>query len=817
MSLPESTRVAIIGGGICGASLLYHLAHEGWSDTLLIEKGELTSGSTWHAAGQVTHSVSGYTLAAMRRYACELYDALPAESGVATTWHRSGSFRMAYHDEEVDWLQAQLGLADYVGNEMHWVGPEFIAELHPFFDISEVQGAVWTPNDGHVDPTGATNALVAVARKLGADVSRHNRVVDIGRWADGTFDVVTEAGTVHAEHVVNAAGSYAHQVAQMVGQAVPMANALHSYFVTTPVAEFAALERELPVVRDDYVSGYIRQEQDAGLIGIYEQSNAESVWADGPGWDLENPLFDADYDRVGLWLGRAFERVPILADHGIRRVIRGAIAHTPDGDPLIGPSGVPNFWQFAGVQVGLADGPGLGRELARWMVHGETDLSLRSYDARRFGYIEPDDVATYGRIKGTEDYEFRHQTPLPGLERPEARPYRPSPVLGALADAGAVFTQVYGWERPKWFPGAAGLPQRDVVSFRHTDWFEVAAAEAAAVRERVGIIDSTAFAKFDLTGPDAATVLDRLTTNRLPSNGRMSLTYSLTPTGRIEGELTVSRLGPEHFYLVSAAVFELKEREFFETHWPAGADARLVTRSSDFGVLTLAGPRSRDVLGTCTDADLGNDAFRWLSCREITVAGISGVRALRVGFTGELGWELHVPLGRIDDLYGALRDAGEPYGMANVGNHATEGLRMEKRYMISRDLTHDVTPDEAGLGRFVKPDKGDFVGRDALLARRADAASGKRPWRWKLAYLAVDTDAAEVGGSDAVYRDGRPVGLVTTGAYGFWVGQGLAFAYLNPADAEPGTPLTVRVLGDHRPARVLDAPVYDPTSARLRQ
>lgn len=686
MSLPESTRVAIIGGGICGASLLYHLAHEGCTDTLLIEKGELTSGSTWHAAGQVTHSVSGYTLAAMRRYACELYDALPAESGVATTWHRSGSFRIAYHDEEVDWLQAQLGLADYVGNEMHWVGPEFIAELHPFFDTSEVQGAVWTPNDGHVDPTGATNALV-----------------------------------------------------------------------------------------------------------------------------------DADYDRVGLWLERAFERVPILADYGIRRVVRGAIAHTPDGDPLIGPSGVPNFWQFAGVQVGLADGPGLGRELARWMVHAETDLSLRSYDARRFGYIEPHDVATYGRTKGTEDYEFRHQTPLPGLERPEARPYRSSPVLGALSDAGAVFTQVYGWERPKWFPGAAGLSQRDVVSFRHTDWFEVAAAEAAAVRERVGIIDSTAFAKFDLTGPDAAAVLDRLTTNRLPSKGRMSLTYTLTPTGRIEGELTVSRLGPEHFYLVSAAVFELKEREFFETHWPAGADAQLVTRSSDFGVLTLAGPRSREVLGACTGADLGNEAFRWLSCREITVAGVPGVRALRVGFTGELGWELHVPLGRIDDLYGGLRDAGEPHGMANVGNHATEGLRMEKRYMISRDLTHDVTPDEAGLGRFVKPDKGDFVGRDALLARRADAASGKRPWRWKLAYLAVDTDASEVGGSDAVYRDGRPVGLVTTGAYGFWAGQGLAFAYLNPADAEPGTRLTVRVLGDHSPARVLEGPVYDPTSARLRQ
>ncbi len=843
MAFPDRARVVIVGGGITGASLAYHLAHEGWTDTLLVEKAELTSGSTWHAAGQVTHSVSSYTLATFRKYACELYAALETETGVATTWHQSGSFRVAYDPVEVDWLRGQLGLAEYVGNEMHWVDKAFIAEKHPFYDVDKIVGAVYTPDDGHVDPSGATNAMIAAARSMGVLVSRRNRVLDINRRpatssrpTGGGFDVVTEQGTVEAEHVVNAAGCYAHQVAAMVGLSVPMANALHTYLITTPVPEFAALDQELPVVRDDYLSGYVRQEQESGLIGIYEQTNAEAAWPEGPDWSLENPLFPADYDRIGFWLERAFERVPILADHGIKQVIRGAIAHTPDGEPLLGPSGVPDFWQLAGVQVGIADGPGLGRELARWMVHGETNVSLRGYDARRFGFVPADDALRYGRIKGTEDYEFRHQTPVPGLEHPAERPYRSNPLVERFRAGGAVFTQVYGWERPKWYPTVAGLPQEDVVAFRHTDWFEPVRAEVQAVRERVGILDSTAFAKFELVGPHAAAVLDQLTTNTVPAVGRIGLTYLLTPRGRIEGEMTVTRLpddgANQRFYLVSAAVGEQKDREYFETHWPAGAEAELRVVSGDYGVITVAGPRSRELLSRCTAADLGNDTFAWLRAREIDVAGVT-TRALRVGFVGELGWELHLPTSDLGIVYDALWAAGEDLGVANVGNHALDSLRMEKGYRISRDLTHDVGPDEAGLDFFVKTDhraKGDFVGRDALLARRAVAASGERPYRWRLCHLAVDTDGAEVHGSDAVYPVGnpvgggggpgtpigRPIGLVTTGAYGYTVDQGLAFAYLAPEHASPGTPLSVRVVGEHRPARVLDEAVYDPSSSRLR-
>ena len=816
--LPASARVVIIGGGICGASALYHLAHEGWTDTVLIEKAEFTSGSTWHAAGQVTHSVSSYALADFRRYACELYASLEAESGVATSWHPSGSLRVAYNTEEVDWLKAQLGPAEYVGNAMEWVGPRRIAALHPFYVTDGMLGAVHTPDDGHADPAGAANAMVRAARNLGAAVSRRNRVLGIRRRRGGSFDVDTERGTVHAEHVVNAAGCYAHRVARMVGLDVPMANVLHTYLLTEPVPEFADLDRELPVVRDDYVSGYLRQEQQSGLIGIYEQTGAEAVWhdTDGPDWSLENPLFDADFDRVGPWLARAFERMPVLEPLGIKQVICGAISYPPNGEPLLGPSGVPNFWQMVGVQVGIADGPGLGRELARWMVHGTTGVSVRAYDARRFGYIDRDDIARYGRTKGTEDHQYRHQTPLPGLERPAGRPYRCTSLYGRLHAKGAVFTQVYGWERPKWFPAASGLPQRDMVSFRHTGWFDTVAGECRAARERVGILDGTAFAKFDLVGPEAAAVLDRLTTNRVPAVGRIGLTYLLTQQGRVESELTVTRLATDHFYLVSAAAGEGKDREFFETHWPDGADAELVTRSMALGVLNVTGPQARRLLAEVTDDDLRNEAFGWLRGRIITVAGVKGVRALRVGFTGELGWELHLPVEDLAAVYDALWAAGEPLGVADAGNHALDSLRMEKRYLTSRELTHDVTPDEAGLQRFVKIGKGDFVGRDALLARRARAASCDEPYRWRLAYLAVEAGDADVHAADGVYADGQVVGLVTSGAYGFHCRQSLAFAYLAPEHAEPGAELEVRVVGNLRAARVLGEAVHDPTNERLR-
>ena len=805
-----------MGGGIVGVSVQYHLALEGWTDTVLVEKAELTSGSTWHAAGQITHSVNSYTLANFRKYGTELYAQLHADTPGGISWHEPGSLRIAYSDVEVDWLQNQLGVTEYVGIEADWVDKSFVADHQPFYEVDEIVGAIWTPNDGHVDPTGATNAMASVARASGSTICRRNRVIEINRRPDRSFDVVSELGTIHAEHVVNAAGCYGHQVARMVGLDVPMANALHTYLVTEAIPEFAELDQELPVVRDDYLSGYVRQEQESGLIGIYEQTNAESAWHEGPAWSLENPLFDADFDRIGFWLSRAFERVPILEDKGIKSVIRGAIAHTPDGEPMLGPSGVPNYWMAVGAQVGVADGPGLGRELARWMVHGETDVSVRAYDARRFGYIADDDAMTYGRTKGVEDYEYRHQTPVPGLEHTVLRPYRGTPLYERFKENGAVFTQVYGWERPKWYPTVAGLPQEDVVAFRHTDWFDPVREEVRAVRERVGLLDLSAFAKLDLVGPDAANVLDYMTTNTLPKVGRVGLSYLLTPTGRIESELTICRLGEDHFYLVMAAVSELKDREFFAAHWPDGADADLTSRSFDLGALVVAGPKAREVLARCTDDPLDNESFGWLSGKTIEVAGVAEIRALRVGFTGSLGWELHAPLDHLGTVYDALWEAGQDHGAANVGNHAMTSLRMEKAYRVSGDLTHDVGPDEAGLDRFVKVDKGPFVGRESLIERRARAASGEQPYRWNLAYLAVDTDVANAHGGNAVYAEGRPVGMVTTAGHGYTVDQGLAFAYLDPRFCESGTELEVRVVGVKKSARVLAEAAYDPANVQLR-
>lgn len=808
MSLPDQARVVVVGGGIIGASVLYHLAHEGVTDAVLLEKAEPTSGSTWHAAGQVTHSVAGYTLAAMRRYGTELYASLEAETGVATSWHPSGSLRVAYDQVEVDWLLSQVGVAARAGNAMTYVGPEEVRRLHPFYETSGMAGALWTPDDGHVDPSGATNALLAGARRLGAQVHKRTRVLGIQPLPSGELRVVTESGTVTCEHVVNAAGCYADRVAEMVGLRVPFANVLHTYLVTGDVDELAQREQELPIVRDDYVSGYLRQEQDAGLIGVYEQVGAEAAWPEGPGWELEHPLFAPDLDRIGTWLGRAYERMPVLEPAGIRSVVRGAITHTPDGEALLGPSGLPGFWMACGAQVGLADGPGLGRELARWIAHGETELNVRAYDARRFGFIPPGRT-DYGRLKGLEDYGLRHQTPLPGLDRPCLRPLSPSALHDRLRSRGAVFTQVYGWERPTWFPAAAGLPLEHGAGFRRTQWFEPVREECRAVRERVGLLDLSAFATFELTGPGAAVALDRVLTNRLPRPGRIALSYLLTPTGRVEGELTVTRLGEDHFYLVSAAVGEGKDLQHLRSYLAPAEHLHLETTTWETGVLVVTGPRSRALLERCTQSPLDNGSFPWLSAQEIVVAGVR-VRALRVGFTGELGWELHVPVDEMLGLYDALVTAGEAEGVRDVGNHALNSLRLEKAFRTSRDLTHDLDPVEAGVDFFVRRDKADFVGRDALLRRDAS------PRRWASAYLAVESDDADCLGGEAVLRDGRPVGLTSSGGYGYTTGSGHAFASVDPSAAAPGTALEVLILGERRPARVLAEPAYDPRSERPR-
>ncbi len=799
-------RVVIVGGGIMGTSLLYHLAKEGWSDCVLLEKAELTSGSTWHAAGQITHSLGNYAIAKMAGYGIELYQSIEEETGQSVTFHRCGSLRMAYTDGEMDYLGQIMSVGATLGHPMEILSPAEIAELHPFYNLEGIRAALHTPADGHVDPAGAAFALAKGARQRGAQVIRQNRVTDIKPQKEGGWRVITEQGEWRCEMVVNAAGTYARQVGEWVGLDLPVVSATHHYLVTDTVPEFVERDTELPVVRDDHVvSGYVRQEQKSGLIGIYEKKDPRPVWLEGTPWEAEHELFEADYDRIMPWLEAALERVPILADKGVKRVVHGAIAHPPDGGMLLGPApGLPTYWCAAGIPVGIAWGPGAGKYLAQWMVHGTAEVNMRPFDPRRYG---PWTGFDYAVEKVKEDYILRHETPFPHRDRPAARPVKASPLYERLAQAGAVYEQVFGWERPLWF-ARPGVEQRHHESFRRSAAFDCVAAECQAVRERAGILDLTAFAKVDVTGPDAEAFLDRMIANRPPRKvGGIVLSHLLNRKGTIEAEVTCARLAEDRFYLMFAAFHELRIMDWLEQH-RNGEDVTVTNQSSDYGCLVLSGPASRDILRQVTQAPLDNESFPWLKAREIDVAG-APVRALRVSYVGELGWELHVPLDRMAQVYDALWQAGKEHGLENFGSATLNALRLEKGFKGASELTNEVTLPEADVMRFVKLDR-EFLGRDATVA------SQEAPLPWRCAYLAIEAADSDCHGSEAVFDNGTLVGAVSSGGYGHHVGKSLAFAYLKPDYAEPGSELEVMVLGERRPARVLGEAAYDPQNERPR-
>ena len=823
--MQDRARVVIIGGGVHGASLLYHLALEGWTDCVLVEKAELTSGSTWHAAGQITRSVGDYTTAAFHDYAIDLYGHLEADTGQAISFHQPGGLRLAFTEDELDALKTHLGVGRYIGYPIELISAKEAEEFNPFYDYTGVLGAIWTEGEGHVDPSGVTMAFANGARAKGSTVVRRNRVIEVNALANGEWEVVTEKGTITCEHVVDAAGCYAHQVGQLSNFDVPQANVLHHYLVTDEVPELVEAQKatgwEMPVMRDNKVAGYIRQEQTAGLIGIYETYGAESIWDDGVPWDAENPLFPEDYDKIAPWLAEAFARVPIYGEVGIKRVIHGAITHTTDAHMLLGPApGLRTYWLNTGSSIGLAWGPGAGRELARWMVHGSTELSLRHYDPRRFGWADQDFV----RHKAIEDYEWMFRVHPPGEERMAHRPVWTSALHDRLVDKRAMHGQAYGWEQPKWFV-PDDQPLEDANGWRRPDWYPAAKAEAMAVRERVGIMDMSAFTKFEVTGPDAKPYLERLTTGIVPTTvGKIALNYVLTEQARIETEVTITCLAENHYYVVSAAVGHVRDLDHFHQHID-GDDVTITDVTRIRGAVAIAGPNARALMERCTDADVSNDGFGFLRQQSIDVCGIP-VRALRVGFTGSRGWELHADMDRLLELYEGLFAAdadGESLGLTDFGSHALNSLRIEKAYLTRFELTHDIGPLQAGVDRWVKRDRGDFIGLDAL-----DRPTSGNDWR--LVYLDVDvppfTDAgASIGrfdrvadciGGEGVFLDEEAVGLTTSGGYGFTIDKSLAFAFVSENAASPGTELTVLILGEERTARVLDGPAWDPDNEHLR-
>ena len=773
-----------------------------------LKKAELTSGSTWHAAGQITHSTSSFSLGKCVDYNIGLYaGALEAETGQSVTWHGCGSFRLAYTQDEMDWLKHTLSVGRALGFNIDLVDTAFIRNLHPFYNLDGVMGALYTPDDGHADPSGVTQALAIGARRLGAKIIRRCRATDIKQQPNGEWKVSTERGEIVCEHVVNAGGTYARQMGEWSGLQLPMTSMTHHYFVTDTVPEFLDLETELPVVRDDkLVSGYIRMEQKSGLIGIYEKENSNSVWEDFCPWEAENELFEADYDRVMPWLENALDRMPIFSELGIKREVHGAISHPPDGNPLIGPApGVSNYWCCCGTQIGIGWGPGLTRELARWMVHGAADISMRDYDPRRFGSYAGKDWQV---IKAHEDYKLRHEIPFPHFNRLEGRPIKPSPLFDLLRDKGAVYEEVYGFERPRWF-AREGVEQRDHYSFRRTPVHDMVAHEVAAVRERVGIMDVTAFTKVEVSGPDACALLDRLVANRMPQKtGSVTLTHMLNRRGRIELETTIVRLADDRFYLVCAAFFEQRLLDHLAQHGN-GADVTVTALSDSWSALTLNGPRARDVLAACTGQDLSNAGFRWLSASEMDIAG-HRVIAMRMSYAGELGWEFHMPDAACLEVYQALWAAGEPHGIVDYGSFAMNAMRMEKGFKGAGELTNEVTLPEADVMRFVRLDK-DYLGIEATKQSMEESERGDLPW--VCAYLSIEADGVEDGhGGEAVFQDGAVVGSTASVAYGHSIGRVLAFAYIKPQAATPGTELSVAIAGQERAAIVLGEPAYDPQS-----
>ena len=812
----NDAQCVVIGGGAMGVGLLYHLAHEGWTDTLLIEKGELTSGSTWHAAGLVPNFIGSLNMAKVHAYGIELYKALEAETGMSTGWHGCGAIRLAVNEDQAEWYRYVQGMLDQIGVESHLISPDEVRQRVPLMgSTDDILLGFWTPDDGWSDPTGSTNAMAVGARQLGCEIARHTLVTAVDQLPDGRWRVTTDKGEVTCDHVVNAAGHYAPQLGAMSGIDVPIVSMIHQYLITESLPEMAAQEVEMPVIRDPRSSCYYRREIDSLLIGPYETRDSITYGLDGIDWNLHFHLTSPDLEQLAPWLEISAERFPIFAEAGIKQVVSGPITHTPDGGYLMGPApGVRNYWMCAGASIGITQGPGAGKFLAQWMVHGQTEINVREMDPRRFG---PWSDLDYTILKSVDEYHEMYQVRMPGEYRSAGRPMKRTPIAERLDALGAQWQDVWGWERPRYYGEA------EQYSWRRSNAHDIVAAECNGVRERVGIADLTAFAKFEVTGSDAANLLGRLSANRLPTtDGGIRLVHMLTDLGGIECEMTVTRLAADRYYLNSAITGTTHDLDWLAQHVLPGEDVTIADVTDATAILAVTGPRARDVLATCTDADLSSKAFPWLTAREVHVAGVP-VTALRVSYVGELGWELHHPIARMPELYDALVAAGEAHGMVHFGSYAMNVMRIEKAYKAwGGELTTEITPIEAGLDRFVDLDTPgrDFLGRDATLARRATAGPDLTGLDMLLVYCEVDATDSDCRGNEPTYdpaSDGTTaMGITTGGAWGHTVGRSLAFAYVDPAFRAPGSTFEIALFGERHTATVLAAAAHDPSNERLR-
>jgi dimethylglycine dehydrogenase len=813
-------RVLVIGGGVVGVSTLYHLAKKGWTDSALLERSELTAGSTWHAAGLLPLFNMSYTVGQLHKYSVDLYKRLPAETGQDVSFHVTGNLRLATNRDRMDEYHKYCGTANTIGVPFEVITPARVKELWPLIDLGgsaetpAIVGALYHPHDGHIAPADLTMALRKGARAAGAEIYEHTEASAFERTAGGEWRVRTASGDIVAEHLVLATGNYARQTGRLLGLNVPAIPVEHQYIVYDESPELRAYRqgggRELAVLRESDKSYYLREERMGWILGPYEKG-APARFADGvPDW-FGRSLFPGDLDRLVPHVEAATRRVPALENCGIKDIVNGPISYTPDGSPLIGPAwGLPNVWLNEGHSFGITAAGGSGWQLAEWIVEGEPGIDMLAVDPRRFGAYTS---KRYVVQKNEETYRSVFTIHYPDEERPDARPAKTSPVYDKLTARGAVWGQRYGWERANWF-APPGVERRDRWSFRRSNYFEHVGNEARLMRERVGVIDLTPFTKHEVTGPGAEGWLDGLVANKVPSRiGRLALSHALTRRGGIRSEFTITRIADRHFYVVSAGAAERYDSDYLFRALPKDGSVGLRNITNTRGCFVLAGPESRAVLSQLTDTPLDNTSFPWLTAQVIEAGLAVDVYALRVNFVGALGWELHFPIEYAHHLFDALFEAGKSFGIGMVGMRAMESLRLEKSYrMWGSDMTPDYTPFEASLDRFVRMNKGAFIGREALEKQLAAGV----PNRFVTLEVHGVSDADPAGNEPLFDSGGRMIGRATSGYYGHCLKKSLAIGYVRADSTEPGTRLGIEILGERKQATVLRESPYDPENLELR-
>ena len=832
-------RVVVIGGGVVGVGTLYHLAKKGWSDVVLIERKELTSGSTWHAAGLLPLFNLSYSVGQIHKYSVKLYDSLEAETGQHVGFKKVSNIRLARTKDRWDEFMYYAGVAETIGVKVNTLTPAQVKEIWPLCETDGLLGAIQHPDDGYIQPADLTQAMAKGARAKGAEIYRNTTVTGIEQKPNGEWIVKTDQGDITCEHVVSASGNFARKTGAMVGLDIPVIPVEHQYIVTEPhplIKERQAKGLpEMGVLREADSSWYMREENGGLLLGPYEHG-APCCYMDGPSDQSEYELFQEDLDRLAPHIETAITRVPAFGEVGIKKVYNGAIAYTPDGSPIIGPAwDKKNFWLNEGHSFGVTAAGGAGWQLAEWIVEGEPSIDMMGVDPRRFG---PYATRGYLKTKNEEAYANVFTPHYPDEERSAARPLKRTPVYDRMKDLGAVFGSVYGWERPGWFaPKGYALTKEQLASpdvltnhnyapptddgrivekwsFRRSNYFPFVGEECRNVMNNVAIQDMSAFAKMEVSGPGARDWLESILANKIPKKqGRIALCHLLTPRGGVRAEFTVYEWAPGRFYLVSAGAYERHDHDYLRKLCPTDGSVRLNPITTRFGVLVLAGPNSRKVLQKLTDADLSNEAFPWLSGKEISVGHVSA-HALRVNFVGELGWEFHHPIEQQIALFDLLMDAGKEFGIRPYGIKAMSSLSIEKSYrLVPRELSIEYNAYESALDRFVHPNKGQFIGRDAVVEAK------QKGLNWNFVTMEVHgvTDGdSDARGSEPLYHKGQLIGRATNGGFGFRVNKSLALGMVHPQHSAIGTELEIKILGKMFKATVIPESPYDPDNKALR-